>query len=430
MLYILSHYLIVLSKLYFLEFLQKKKYTKSMDTKTKLYESEDLTSHIYEIDSTEEKRLLASLATRTDTEAERIRRYLAMSDLSRNPESPIFEIIKKMLTLQTFKKFDDVHIPGIVPARESFDLFDFPANHPARSTSDTYYVDEKNILKTHTTVMWYYYLNLPEIKERIAQGKNIGVVCYGKVYRKDEIDRHHMNIFHQVDGLYICPKEFHHITQNDLKDVMADLAKGIFGEQIKYRFNADTFPYTYESLEMEVDLGSVIGGNGKENWVEINGAGIVQPSVLEKLGIDGEKYNGWAFGFGLERLAIISMELPDIRLLWSTDPRVTKQLHMGQKFVEVSKYPPIVRDISFIVKNDFIPNNYFDHVRDIAGDMAEEVELLDKYENKEKFGDGNVSYAYRITYRSLDKTLTSEEVSELHKKLEETTIQLFGAKIR
>jgi phenylalanyl-tRNA synthetase alpha chain len=401
-----------------------------MDTKTKLYDSADLVRHEYEVNDTEEKKLLATLATRTDVEAERIRRYLAYSDLARNPQSPLSEIIKKMLTLPTFKRFDDIHIPEIVPATESFDLFDFPADHPARSKSDTYYVDDKNILKTHTTVMWYYYLNLPEIKKRIAKNKNIGVVCYGKVYRKDEIDRHHMNIFHQVDGLYICPKKYHIITQNDLKDVMADLAKGIFGEQIKYRFNTDSFPYTYESLEMEVDLGSVIGGDGKENWVEINGAGIVQPTVLEKLGVDSKNYNGWAFGFGLERLAIISMELPDIRLLWSQDARVKKQLKMGQKFVEVSKYPPIVRDISFVVKNDFVPNNYFDLVRDIAGDLAEEVEMLDKYENAEKFGEGNISYAYRITYRSLDRTLKADEISALHKKLEDTTAKIFEAKIR
>ncbi len=401
-----------------------------MDIKTKLYGSADLVSHKYEIDRAEEKKMLAELAKRTDTEAERIRRYLSYTDLARDPESPLSEIIKKLLTLPTFRKFDDIHIPEIVPATESFDLFGFPADHPTRSHSDTYYADDKNILKTHTTVMWYYYLNLPDVKKRIAENKNLGVVCYGKVYRKDEIDRHHMNIFHQIDGLYICPKSYHFITQEDLKDVLIEVAQSVFGENIKYRFNSDEFPFTYNSLEMEVDKGSVEDGSGKEEWVEVLGAGIVQPTVLEKLGIDSKNYNGWAFGFGLERLAIISMELPDIRLLWSADPRVKKQLKMGNKFVEVSKYPPIVRDISFVVKNDFVPNNYFDLVRDIAPDLAEEVELLDKYENKEKFGHGNISYAYRITYRSLDHTLKANEVSALHKKLEEKTAKIFGAKIR
>ncbi len=124
------------------------------------------------------------------------------------------------------------------------------------------------------------------------------------------------------------------------------------------------------------------------------------------------------------------MELPDIRLLWSTDERVKKQLHLGQKFVEVSKYPPVVRDISFIVPKTFAPNNYFDLVRDIAGDLVEQVALIDEYENAEKFGADKKSYAYRVTYRSSDRTLTNEEVDTLHKKLEEATAKEFGATIR
>ncbi len=369
-----------------------------------------------------EDKIRKNLENRQDIEALRIKRYLAMADLSRTKGSPINEIIERVTKLPILKEFDQITIPEIVPARESFDLFDFPANHPARSKSDTYYVDNEYILRTHTTVMWYYYFNLPEIKKKLKEEKKLGVLSYGKVYRKDEIDRNHMNIFHQVDGLYICPNKDKVITQKDLQDVLVEIAQSVFGKEIKYRFNPDTFPYTHDSLEMEVDKG------GK--WVEVLGAGIVQPSVLAKLGVDSEKYNGWAFGFGLERLAIISMELPDIRLLWSGDKRVTKQLKLGNKFVEVSKYPSIVRDISFIVKNDFIPNDYFDLVRETAPNLVEEVELLDKYENAEKFGKDNISYAYRITYRSLDKTLTNSEIDILHKKIETVTIKIYKAKVR
>jgi phenylalanyl-tRNA synthetase alpha chain len=151
--------------------------------------------------------------------------------------------------------------------------------------------------------------------------------------------------------------------------------------------------------------------------------------VLANFGIAG--YHGWAFGFGLERLAIIGMELPDIRLLWSEDDRVKKQLKLGQKFKEVSKYPAIIRDISFIVDTEaFAPNNYFDLVRDVVGDLAEEMALVDEYENAEKFGAGKKSYAYRITYRSLDRTLTDEEVNKMHKTLEEETHNTFNATIR
>jgi phenylalanyl-tRNA synthetase alpha chain len=156
---------------------------------------------------------------------------------------------------------------------------------------------------------------------------------------------------------------------------------------------------------------------------------MIKPSVLAKLGITG--YNGWAFGFGIERLAILSMELPDIRLLWSNDDRVKKQLVLGQKFKEVSKFPAIIRDISFIVDSaTYQPNVYFDLVRDVVGDLAEEMALIDEYENVAKFGEGKKSYAYRITYRSLDRTLTDTEVNDLHKKLEDETKKNYNATVR
>jgi phenylalanyl-tRNA synthetase alpha chain len=124
------------------------------------------------------------------------------------------------------------------------------------------------------------------------------------------------------------------------------------------------------------------------------------------------------------------MKLPDIRLLWSDDQRVKKQLVLGTEFKEVSKYPAVVRDISFIVSKSFVPNDYFDLVRETGGDLIEQVELLDTYENAEKFGADKVSYAYRVTYRSLNRTLTSEEVDALHKKLEEVTVENCQAVVR
>ncbi|MCL5435574.1 MAG: hypothetical protein M1275_00615, partial [Patescibacteria group bacterium] len=139
---------------------------------------------------------------------------------------------------------------------------------------------------------------------------------------------------------------------------------------------------------------------------------------------------GWAFGFGLERLAIASMDLPDIRLLWSTDPRVTKQLKLGQKFSAVSKYPSITRDISFVVGRDFVPNNYFDLIREVGKDLVEEVKLLDKYEDEKKFGRDKISYTYRVVYRSPERTLRAEEVEPLQNQLYEMTQKLYSAQLR
>ena len=154
----------------------------------------------------EENKLRSELATRHDPEAERMKRFLAMPDLSRASNSPIFEMVQRILAMSDYKNFDVIEVPEIVPTDVSFDLFDFPKDHPARSKSDTYYVDDNNILRTHTTVMWNYYLGQENIKKRIADNQPVGCFSFGKVYRKDEIDRNHMNVFHQIDGWYLAPK--------------------------------------------------------------------------------------------------------------------------------------------------------------------------------------------------------------------------------
>ncbi|OGI72137.1 hypothetical protein A3J61_00690 [Candidatus Nomurabacteria bacterium RIFCSPHIGHO2_02_FULL_38_15] len=372
------------------------------------------------VDTTEQERILASLLAKNDAESLRMNRYLDMADLSRSEGSPLFEIVKNTRNIHILKDFDNIIIPEIVSAEVSFDLFNFASNHPVRSKSDTYYVDEKNILRPHDTVMWYYYLNNEEIKKKIENNEELGVICYGKVYRKDEIDRRHMNIFHQMGGVYLVPDSKKILNLDDLKLALVEIVEGLFGKEVKYRFLDDTFPYTDPSLQIEVEL------DGK--WVEIMGGGMPRKDVLKNFGLEG--YNGWAFGFGLERLAIISMKLPDIRLLWSSDERVKKQLVLGNVYHEVSRYPAIIRDVSFIVYKTFSPNDYFDLVRDVVGDLAEEVSLVDEYENDTKFGADKKSYAYRITYRSLEKTLTDDEVNTMHKKLEEKTKDVFGAIIR
>jgi len=369
-----------------------------------------------------EEKIIEALQKRHDPEAERLKRFLAMPDLTRTPSSPLADLVKRIINLPRFLEFKILDAPEIIRYDISFDLFNFPPDHPARRPSDTYFVDGNHVLRTHTTVMWYYHLNLSEVKSKIKKGEPVGALSYGKVYRKDEIDRQHMNVFHQMDGWYLCRKEDHIISIKDLQEVLAEIARAIFGKDIKYRFNTDEFPYTDPSIEMEVQV--------SERWIEVLGAGVVRKVVLKNLGVDPEEYNGWAFGFGLERLAIISMDLPDIRLLWSQDERVKKQLKLGNKYKEISKFPPITRDISFIVDKKFVPNDYFDLIRDIGSDLVEEVRLLDKYSNPEKFGIDKLSYTYRIVYRSNDRTLLSSEVDEIQEKIYNKTAEQFNAELR
>ena len=374
----------------------------------------------YVISTDEEKKIIQKLAGRKDTDALRIQRYLELPDLSRTPGSPLKEIVERATRVKSLQGFDVIQIPEIVPAPILFDLFNMPPGHPARSKSDTYYIDDTNVLRTHDTVFWYYYLNHPDIKKRIENKETLGATCWGKVYRKDEIDSRHMNVFHQFGGLYIGPDDKQKITPEDLKAALSEIARSIFGD-VNFRFYEHQFPYTDPSFEMEAEIGG--------QWIEMLGSGMVRKSVLKNFGLEG--YHGWAFGFGLERLAIASMELPDIRLLWSQDPRVVEQLRLGQTYKEVSKYPAIVRDISFVVASDFAPNNYFDLIRETVGEsLAEEVKLLDTYADPKKFGSDKVSYTYRIVYRSLEKTLTNNEVDDLHKKLEQATAAQYGAQLR
>lgn len=372
------------------------------------------------IDSPEEEKLKKGLEDKEDSESRRMKRFLTMPDLSRTEGSPLKEIVDRTLKVKSLEGFDVIKIPEIIPTHILFDLFNMPEGHPARSKSDTYYVDDNMVLRTHDTVFWYYYLNHPDIKKRIASNESFGAICYGKVYRKDEIDNRHMNVFHQMGGLYLAPDNKQTVTPEDLKKVLSEIARAIFGENVEFRFYDHNFPYTDPSFEMEAKI------NGQ--WIEMLGSGLPRKSVLKNFGLEG--YNGWAFGFGLERLAIASMNLPDIRLLWSEDERVKKQLILGNTYQEVSKYPPVTRDISFIVKNDFIPNDYFDLIREVGEDIIEHVELVDKYENAKKFGEGFISYTFRITYRHLERTLTNEEVNKIHSEIEKRTVSDFGAKVR
>ncbi|HEY4479969.1 MAG TPA: hypothetical protein VJB58_00680 [Candidatus Paceibacterota bacterium] len=376
----------------------------------------------YVIPLDHEKEILKSLENRDDTEALRIKRLLDLPDLTRKSGSPVKILFDQILNLPRFKDFDVVEFPRVVTVEENFDLLNTPKDHPSRKETDTYYVDKNHVLRTQMTVMWSYYLKKHDVLKKLEQEGEIKALSHGIVFRKDEIDRNHYPAFHQIDGLYVCKKDKKKITLEDLEQVQIELAKSVFGDDIEYKFLVDTFPFTDPSVEMDIKF------NG--DWLEVNGAGLVHEEVLKNFGLDPDVYNGWAFGFG-DRLAMIKMGIPDIRILWSDDPRITAQFKdINSKFKEVSKYPPVARDISFIVDKSMSLNNYYEVVRDVAGELVEEMKLLDTYENEEKFGKGKVSYAFRIIYRSLEKTLTGGEVDALHKKLEETTKQTFNAVVR
>ncbi|MCK9379195.1 MAG: hypothetical protein M0P97_03590 [Candidatus Moranbacteria bacterium] len=374
------------------------------------------------IEDNDEKTLIEELNKRSDIKAERIKRLLALPDLTKKENSPVKILFDQITNLPRFDGFDVVEFPKIITVEQCFDFLNTPKDHPSRRENDTYYLDDTHILRTQMTAFWSFYLKDKNVLKKLEEEGEIKALAPGIVYRKDEIDRHHFPAFHQIDGLFICKKDKKIITQQDLKDVQIDLAKGIFGSDIEYKFIEDTFPYTVESLEMDIKF------NG--DWMEVNGAGLVNPVVLEKFGLDPKIYNGWAFGFG-ERLAMIKMGIPDIRILWSNNERITSQFKdINSKFTEVSKFPATTRDISFIIDKDININNYYEIVRDYADNLIEEVKLLDEYENDEKFGKNKKSYTFRIVYRSSERTLTNEEINEIQAKIRAKTEKELEALLR
>jgi phenylalanyl-tRNA synthetase alpha chain len=369
-----------------------------------------------------ENSLIEELNKRNDVKAERIKKLLSLPDLTKKENSPVKIIFDQIINLPMFKDFDLVDFPRIVTTEQCFDILNMPKDHPSRKETDTYYLDETHILRTHTTAFWPFYLRDKLVLERLEKEGEIKALASGIVFRKDEIDRNHYPAFHQIDGLLVCKKSKKIITQEDLKSVQVELAKGIFGSDIEYKFIPDEFPYTVESLEMDIKFNN--------EWMEVNGAGLVHPQCLKNFGLDPEIYNGWAFGFG-DRLAMIKMGIPDIRIFWSDDPRITSQFKdINSKYKEVSKYPETSRDISFVIDKNINLNNYYEIVRDFAENLIEEVKLIDSYEDEAKFGKDKKSYTFRIIYRSPERTLKSDEINKIQEEIRNKTKQDLNAILR
>lgn len=199
----------------------------------------------------------------------------------------------------------------------NFEALNIPANHPAKDEQDTFYINKNILLRTQTS----------SVQARVMEkGKlPLRILSPGRVYRSDEVDATHSPCFHQVEGLVIDDN----ITFADLKGTLAEFAKEIFGAETKVKFRPHHFPFTEPSAEMDVSCFKC-GGKGcrfckGSGWIEILGCGMVHPRVLTMSGIDPEKYTGFAFGVGLERIALLKYEIDDMRLLYENDLRFIKQ---------------------------------------------------------------------------------------------------------
>ncbi|KAK5110218.1 hypothetical protein LTR62_006214 [Meristemomyces frigidus] len=434
--------------------------------------------------------------------------------LHTEPNHPL-SITRKLIEsrFQNFRHHND--LPGVVTVHQNFDSLGFTPDHPGRNRTDTYYINKDTLLRTHTSAheVDIFHANTSD-----------GWTLSADVYRRDAVDRSHYPIFHQMEGAltwdrsqYATPgacteairQSFNHLPKHDLvvedpnptfhpernprqeshhsaaeteiiaahlKRSLEDMVVTIFTaadkalaasgqnaaeskEPLKVRWVEAFFPHTSPSWEMEVWW--------RGTWLEVLGCGVIQQDLL----IRAEQPNriGWAFGLGLERLAMLLFGIPDIRLFWSRDARFLRQFDEEKglrRFMPYSKHPAAPRDVAFWLPRGaeaegetviagteastssapnaaggrlaepsvdtsthpiFHENDLMEIVRNIAGDGVEDVRLIDDFVHKKK---GRRSLCYRIEYRSLERTMTAEEVNGMHEKVCRELVEKFGVEIR
>ena len=201
--------------------------------------------------------------------------------------------------------------------RYNFDALNFPPGHPTRSPLQTIFLDDETVLRTETSPS--------QIRTMEAQQPPVYIVSLGRVYRRDTPDATHTPTFHQVEGLVVDEG----ITLADLEGTLDYLLKALFGEERRSRFVTHHFPFTEPSVEALVSC-HICDGSGcpvcrHSGWIEVGGSGMVDPNLFEFVGYDPERYTGFAFGWGLERIAVLRHGIPDLRELWRNDPRLLSQ---------------------------------------------------------------------------------------------------------
>ncbi|KAI9889716.1 MAG: hypothetical protein M1814_005015 [Vezdaea aestivalis] len=391
---------------------------------------------------------------------------------SNHPLAITRSIIESHFPSPTYKHYNDLF--PVVSVAQNFDSLGFPSDHPGRQKTDTYYVNKDQVLRTHTSA---------HQADTFRSNSSDGYLISADVYRRDAIDKSHYPVFHQMEGARMWdrsrvaggdlvravledletlpkhtvevedPNPTTHAERNPLQsayhsqeeveaiarhmkrsienvivDIFSRAQSGSESEPIRIRWIEAYFPFTSPSWEMEVFW--------EGDWLELMGCGVVKQDLLINAGVPQQL--GWAFGMGLERIAMLLFKIPDIRLFWSQDPRFLSQfsaLKTVSQFVPFSKYPPCWKDVSFWLPDAsssdeetetsqksqcaIHENDLMEIVRETAADNVETVQLVDEFTHPKT---GRQSRCYRVNYRSLEKTLTHTEANELH-QLVRTKIQ-------
>lgn len=379
---------------------------------------------------------------------------------------------KQLASLGGYTFYND--FGPVVTKYENFDALGFPEDHVGRNKTDTYYLNRKTLLRTHTSA------HEPHCYKNSTTP---GYLISADVYRRDTIDRTHYPAFHQMEGAYAWSRTEHgnkitdaiqrdldalpksniivedpnpafHSVNNPKGDHFTDLEAELVSQHLKRtlellianvfdnarkaaivagsrdpdleaplkaRWIEAYFPWTAPSYEMEVWW--------KGEWLEVCGCGLVREHVLHNAGITDKI--SWAFGIGLERMAMLLFGIPDIRLFWSLDPRFASQFSPNTVtfFKPYSKYPGTLRDVAFWVdvNTPVHENDIMAIVREIAGDLVENVTLIDEFVHPTT---GRASQCYRINYQSMDSSLTNTEINEYQEQVRSRLITEYGLELR
>ncbi|KAL8916599.1 MAG: hypothetical protein Q9208_008412 [Pyrenodesmia sp. 3 TL-2023] len=404
-----------------------------------------------------------------------------------HPVSLTRELIESRFPSPTFAYYND--LSPVVTVAQNFDSLGFPADHPGRNRSDTYYINKNTVLRTHTSA---------HEAEIFRADASEGYTISADVYRRDAIDRSHYPAFHQMEGARMWdrrkvpggdiaqavwddlaklpkhnlevedpnptvhsernPLQADHHRIEEVEAIAAHLKRSLEGvvvelfskakqasaaantpdaspdEPLKVRWVEAYFPFTSPSWELEVFW--------QGDWLEILGCGVTKQDLLVNAGVPDQM--GWAFGLGLERVAMLLFSIPDIRLFWSKDKRFLSQFSDTKsinRFKSFSKHPECYKDVSFWLRSssnsaggglksnsqDFHENDVMEVVREVGGDLVENVRLFDEFQHPTS---GRKSLCYRINYRSLERTLKNKEANDLHARVKEDLVKKLGVEIR
>ncbi|EGE77811.1 phenylalanyl-tRNA synthetase [Blastomyces gilchristii SLH14081] len=401
------------------------------------------------------------------------------------------QLIESQFTGPEFGNYAEAN--PIVSTTQNFDVLGFPTDHPGRSRTDTYYVNKSTVLRTHTSAHQHSYFQRMGLNEKTRPDEE-GYTVVADVYRRDAIDRSHYPVFHQMEGARLWqrpqkdplkysaqtaeaimkdadkipthdvkvedlnptihpqrnPLQAAHLSVEETEAIAAHLKRSlerlvvkIFSaaregtpesshadqEPLKVRWVEAYFPFTSPSWELEVFW--------QGDWLEVLGCGVVKQELL--ISSDVPHRVGWAFGLGLERIAMLLFNIPDIRLFWSEDPRFLSQFQAGKitRFVPFSKHPACYKDVAFWLppsaataaggRTLFHENDMMEIVRDVAGNLVEDVQLVDEFMQPKT---GRKSLCYRVNYRSLERTLTNDETNKLHERVRQELVERAGVEIR